>query len=155
MTPVDSQGHTSTSSSGWRHSPGLSLACPVQLCDHGQTTKPPWALWGLELKRDLQSFLNVTLGVNGLGYTRGVPGFPTQTQQGSPSYLVCQDGERSFEASGRPVLGRPREPLCVVTDLGFQGVDLGDDLLGSDNVLWYVDYGLAAGRCTRKDKNGS
>lgn len=60
--------------------------------------------------------------------------------------LVCQDGERSFEASGRPVLGRPREPLCVVTDLGFQGVDLGDDLLGSDNILWYVDYGLAAGR---------
>lgn len=66
-------------------------------------------------------------------------------QQGCPSYLVCQDGECPFEASGRPVLGCPREPLCIVTHLGFQGIDLGNDLLGSDDVLWYVDNGLAAG----------
>lgn len=74
-------------------------------------------------------------------------------QQGSPSYLVCQDGEGSFKTCGRPVLGRPREPLCIVTHLGFQGIDLGNDLLGPDDVLWYVDYGLAAGWCTKKDKN--
>ena len=43
------------------------------------------------------------------------------------------------------VLGRPREPLGVVTHLGFEGIDLGNDLLSSDDVLWYVDDGLAAG----------
>ena len=73
------------------------------------------------------------------------PKGPTPPQQGSPSYLVCQDGKCSFQASGRPVLGRPREPLGVVTHLGFEGIDLGNDLLSSDDVLWYVDDGLAAG----------
>lgn len=31
----------------------LSLACPMQLCDHKHITKPPWAMWELDLKLDL------------------------------------------------------------------------------------------------------
>ena len=73
------------------------------------------------------------------------PEAPPHLQQGSPSYLVSQDGKCSLQARGRPVLGRPRQPLSVVTHLGFEGVDLGNDLLSSDDVLWYVDDGLAAG----------
>lgn len=81
------------------------------------------------------------------------PPQPTAAQH--PSYLIRQDGKSPLKASSRPVLGRPGEPLGVVTNLGFQGVDLGDDLLGSDDVLWDVDDGLAAGRCTKKDEKRS
>lgn len=69
----------------------LSLACPMQLCDHEQITKPPWAMWELDLKLDLQG---MTLGIHKVS-RRGVPetqGSPHPHAAGQSPYLVCQDG---------------------------------------------------------------
>ena len=135
-------------------SPGLChyLAPAPGLWPQASPRPPFQAVWETDLKADRPSRSSqrshscgqLSAHVRCPGVFRH-PRDPPHLQQGSPSYLVCQDGKCSFQASGRPVLGRPREPLGVVTHLGFEGVDLGDDLLSSDDVLWYVDDGLAAG----------
>lgn len=143
------------------HALGAVLGLPpFSSVTTGKSSNLPGPLGELKFKLDLQGHANVTSCRIARSTHMGCPRVsrnprepPSHMQQGSASYLVCQNGEGSFEASGRPVLGRPREPLCIVTHLGFQGIDLGNDLLCSDDVLWYVDYGLAAGWCTKKDKN--
>lgn len=62
----------------------LSLACPMQLCDHKHITKPPWAMWELDLKLDLQGHPNVTLCGDGSGYTQGVQKVGSRNPRESP-----------------------------------------------------------------------
>lgn len=57
-------------------------------------------------------------------------------------YLISQNGERPLQSAGRSVLGGSGKPLGIIADLSLQCVDVGDDLFGSDDVLWYVDDGL-------------
>lgn len=58
------------------------------------------------------------------------------------SYLICQDGKRSFKAISWSILGSSWEPFCIIAYLSFQGVDLCNDFLCSNNVLWDVYYWL-------------
>lgn len=49
VTPLDLLGDDSAGSSGSCHSPGLSLACPIQVGNHGKSPSP-WTLWEPHLK---------------------------------------------------------------------------------------------------------
>lgn len=74
VTPLDLLGDASAGSSGGCHSPGLSLACPVQACDHGQITQ------SLDLVGTGSDHPNVTHCVNGFGHPLPQPREPPPTR---------------------------------------------------------------------------
>ena len=64
------------------------------------------------------------------------------------AHLISQYGEGSLQAVGGALLSGPREALGIVADLSLQGVDVRDDLFGTDDVLRHVHNGLGAGQST-------